>query len=74
MGLNAEAEASFAAATRLAPTLAKAFGGLATAMHKQHKLAEAEAAYATTLRLDPMDSFAREQLARLRPDADASAL
>ena len=53
MGLNAEAETSFAAAARLAPTSAKAFDGLATALHKQRKRPEAEAAHATALRLRP---------------------
>ena len=75
MGLNAEAETSFAAAARLAPTSAKAFDGLATALHKQRKRPEAEAAHATALRLDPTASAARrEQLTRLSPAADASAL
>lgn len=49
----AEAEAAYRAAVALDPSLARAYAGLAVALHGLQRHEEAESAYQTAVRLDP---------------------
>lgn len=63
VGQIAAAETSFRRATTTAPADARGWVGLGVALDLQRRHADAQAAYAAALRIDPLDRAARNNLA-----------